>query len=164
MVDGDEVAEMALKAAKRYSSRFERSLGGPALSLKEVEALGSSRSYLVDCRSDEERKISMVKGAISKEAFEATALEPANTQVAVYCTIGYRSGQYATALVKKGWKKVYNCKGIVPFSHEGVELVDGKGESTRRIHVYGSAWDLANPDYETVTFSLWHQITTFLFS
>ena len=103
----------------------------------------------------------MVKGSISKEDFEALDLEPAISQVAVYCTIGYRSGQYATALAKKGWKRVHNCTGIVPFSHENVELVDNEGESTRVIHVYGSAWDLASPDYETVTFGLWKQFTTF---
>ena len=47
----------------------------------------------------------MVKGSISKEDFEALDVEPAISQVAVYCTIGYRSGQYATALAKKGWRE-----------------------------------------------------------
>ena len=110
----------------------------------------------------EERKVSMVEGSISKEDFESLQLEPTTSQVAVYCTIGYRSGQYAASLAKKGWKRVYNCTGIVPFSHEVVKLVNSKGEHTKRIHVYSSAWDQASADYETVTFSLWQQFTTFL--
>ena len=160
----DPSAEKALRAAKAYSSGFENSLGGPALTLKEVEAI--SKYVLVDCRSDKEREISMVKGAVSKETFEVMDLDPAiaETHVAVYCTIGYRSGQYATSLAKKGWKgRVHNTHGIVPFSHEGVELVNPRGEPTKMIHVYGSAWDMASSEYKTVVFGLWSQITTFLF-
>ena len=74
MTDRKDVARKALETAKIYSSGFESTLGGPALSLKEAESLGPPKCVLVDCRSVDERKISMVKGSISKEDFEALDL------------------------------------------------------------------------------------------
>ena len=45
MTDRKDVARKALETAKIYSSGFESTLGGPALSLKEVESLGPQSVY-----------------------------------------------------------------------------------------------------------------------
>ena len=156
------------KVLKSYSAKFEASLGGPALAFAEVYKKTSEnrQAYLVDVRSVAEREVSMVEGALSRDEFEALDLDD-KSEVIVYCTIGYRSGKYACSLKRKGLK-AYNAQGIVPFSHDPscklVKKLRGKGdEPTNKIHVYGPAWDLAGPGYETVTFSLWRQVTTFLF-
>ena len=123
-----------------------------------------------------------------------------------YCTVGYRSGHFATELVRAGWRRrqVFNGLGVVPFSYEAVELVRGslaadpgvdpregegvreaaeeedggakgveeegeevggnqyEGAPTTAIHVYGSTWDLAHPDYLPQTFGSpwWRAFTT----
>lgn len=156
--------ELALAAAKSYTKGFEGALGGPAISYGEFKT--KTGCILIDCRSDKERLVSMVKGAISASEFEnkqMSAESAPDKSIAVYCTIGYRSGQYASRLAKGGWKgRVYNCNGIVPWSHEGVPLVDSEGEPTKNLHVYGSAWNIASPDYKSIMFGLWSQISTFL--
>ena len=103
---------------------------------------------LVDVRSDEERAVSTLPGAVSQEAFEATA--PAGP-VVTYCTIGARSGEYADGLRKQG-RDVRNLAGsLLAWTHAGGPLTDAEGEPTRRVHVYGKRWDLIHSDYEAVT-------------
>ena len=50
MTHDEDVAKKALSTAKFYSSVFEKSLGGPALSLREIEALGPPKCVLRSAR------------------------------------------------------------------------------------------------------------------
>lgn len=120
-----------------------------------------SNMILVDVRSREERAVSMVPGAITSEEFES--LIKCNPEmdksmlIIPYCTIGYRSGKYGSALIRDhGFKNVRNGEGIVLWTYaEGSSLVrkkDGIEESTHKVHTFGSAWDLAADKYSTVQF------------
>lgn len=104
---------------------------------------------VVDVRDDEEREVSMIRGAISQEQFESRRDELAGREVVVYCTIGYRSGLYTRKLVEEGWK-ASNLRGsIVSWTHVEGDLVQN-GAPTRRVHVYGRKWNLLAEGYESV--------------
>jgi rhodanese-related sulfurtransferase len=104
---------------------------------------------IVDVRTDEERAISMIPGAISRLEFEAQQSELGDRTVVTYCTIGYRSGLYAEELKQQGWD-AYNLEGsILAWTHAGQRL-QKEGKETRRLHVYGRKWNLAADDYEAV--------------
>ena len=151
-----------------YTSKFEQC---PAISLSEIEKLrGEGHVYLIliDVRTEEERAVSIVEGALSQRQFEALKLDPeaddcAKHILVTYCTIGFRSGLYGKELAKKGWgDRVRNGEGIVVFSYDSkLKLVDpSTGEDTNRIHCFGSDWDKAHPSKEAVVFGVWGQAKT----
>jgi rhodanese-related sulfurtransferase len=112
--------------------------------------LASGGTVLVDVRSDEERAISMIAGAISSAEFERQAAELEGSPVVTYCTIGYRSSAYAEKLLRDGWN-VRNLEGsILAWTHAGGELVDPAGNPTRRVNVYAERWNLVADGYEPV--------------
>ncbi len=110
---------------------------------------GPEPPVVVDVRDDEEREVSMLPGALSREEFEKRRDELAGREIVTYCTIGYRSGLYTRKLVGEGWK-ASNLRGsIVSWTHVGGELVRD-GAPTRRVHVYGKRWNLVAEGYEAV--------------
>lgn len=129
----------------------------PDVSAAELHAMQErGEVVVVDVRPPEERRVSWIPGAISKQDYEATlqgsgesskaAAEPV---VVTYCTVGYRSGVYAAELRRRG-VDARNLRGsLLAWTHAGLPLVDAAGP-TRRLHVYGARWDLAAADYETV--------------
>lgn len=130
-----------------------------ALAFPEVESIGAvelaaqlasaTPPVVVDVRPEIERAVSMLPGAIGFEVFEAEPPEPGR-RVVVYCTIGARSGAYASTLRKQGLD-VRNFEGsILAWTHAGGALVDAAGESTKRVHVYGKRWNLVADGYEGV--------------
>lgn len=131
-----------------YRSSFE---GTPEMTVEQlVSSPGDELSLvLVDVRTEDERAVSMIPGSISRSEFEARQAELGGRKVVTYCTIGYRSGLYAEQLRRQGWD-AYNLEGsILAWTHAGGALVSD-GAETRRLHVFGSRWDLAAEGYETV--------------
>ena len=59
---------------------------------------------LVDVRTPEEGSLSRLSHSLIVEEYEAREAEykAKNTQVVAYCTVGYRSAQYAGQLQKRG--------------------------------------------------------------
>ena len=105
-------------------------------------------------------------GAITQSEFEA--LDPsayAGKTLVPYCTIGYRSGEYARKLMKRGGRgegcTVLNGAGVVEWTHSsgGESLVTGPASAptqTKQVHVFGPKWDLLREDYTSVTdFKSW---------
>jgi rhodanese-related sulfurtransferase len=120
------------------------------------ERLASEREtlVLVDVRPEDERKVSILPGAISLEDYEARReADPtafADQTVVTYCTVGVRSGFAANKLRKEG-VDVLNFKGsILGWTHADGPLVTPAGEPTRQVHVYGKRWDFAADGYEPV--------------
>jgi sodium/bile acid cotransporter 7 len=103
---------------------------------------------LVDVRDEKERRVSMIPGAVSAEEFEANPDTYVGRVAVAYCTIGHRSSEFAKRLTASG-RPVANLAGsILAWAHAGGPLVSD-GVPTRKLHVYGSRWNLAPEDYET---------------
>lgn len=113
------------------------------------DALPTGDFVLVDVRTERERRVSMLPGAIPASEFERRLAELADRTVVVYCTIGARSSSYARTMGRRGID-VLNLEGsVLAWTHAGGALVQD-GEPTRRLHVYGRRWDLAADGYETI--------------
>ncbi len=132
---------------RRYKRSFPET---PEVTVDELLAMrGREETVIVDGREGAEREVSMIPGAISLEEFERGIDEHKDRAVVVYCTIGYRSGLVTKSLHERGLR-AYNLRGgILAWLDAGQEVADAEGE-TRRVHVYGSKWDLAPEGYETV--------------
>ena len=102
---------------------------------------------LVDVRTDAERAVSVIPGAISEADFDAHRDHFRNLPVIAYCTIGYRSGLFAK---KTAGPKVYNLiGGVLAWARAGQEF-SSADRPTRRVHVYGKEWDLLPDGYTAV--------------
>jgi len=118
------------------------------ITVEEVGRLLEKDSVvLVDIREPREREISMIPGAITAEEFEAAPERYADVAVVAYCTIGHRSSEYAERLISEGYPVLNLSGSILSWTHAGGPLVGPDG-TTRRLHVYGSNWDLAPAAYE----------------
>lgn len=107
-------------------------------------------TVLVDVRTPEEQAVSMLPGAITKDAFEAAQNVYRDQHIVAYCTIGARSGVYADTLRKKGLD-VFNLKGgILAWTNADLPLIDNTGKETNRVHTYGRQWNLVGEGSESV--------------
>lgn len=107
-------------------------------------------TVLVDVRTPTEQAVSMLPGAITRDAFEAARKLYADKTIVTYCTIGARSGEYAEKLQEEGLE-VFNLKGsILSWTQAGLPLVGPDGHATKRVHTYGRKWDLVGDGYEAV--------------
>ena len=103
----------------------------------------------VDVRDSEEQAVSMIPGAITHKKFLENPDFYKGHTVIGYCTIGYRSGQLASKLMKRGIHMINLRGGILAWIHAGGE-VHRDGIPVREVHVYGKTWDLAPSSYKTV--------------
>ncbi len=115
-----------------------------------AEAYGTGDIILVDVRTAEEQAVSMIPGAITKEAFEKDRESYTDMHVVVHCTIGYRSGVYVQELGEQGIEAENLAGSLLLWAHEGLPLEDSEGNSTTRVHVYGKQWDFLPEGYEGV--------------
>jgi sodium/bile acid cotransporter 7 len=144
-------AEKRARIDELYESYKSKFPNAPEMTVETLakELAGPEPPVIVDVRSDEEREVSMIPGAISKKEFEKGRDQFSGREVVTYCTIGYRSGRYTQRLVDDGWD-AHNLRGsILAWTHGGGEL-HRDGSPTRRVHVYGKAWNLAADGYEAV--------------
>lgn len=106
---------------------------------------------LVDIREKKEQNVSMIPGSITQEEFEKNPEKYKGKKIITYCTIGYRSSEYAEKIRKKGFK-AYNLRGsLLTWAHEGGQFVDKMGAKTKKVHVYGKPWSLLPEGFEAIT-------------
>jgi len=140
---------------KRMNALYQKSKlqfpEAPEISAEELmERMKKETVVLVDNREEDERAVSMLPGAISVQEFEDTIASYSGTTVVVYCTIGERSGHYTKKLRKQDID-AYNLKGgVLAWAHAGGTFVDGQGNTTNLVHVYGPRWNLLPDGYEAV--------------
>ena len=150
---------------KFNKSVFPRGKGISYQAAIDLAAETNAKLVFVDCRDPNEISVSKVKDSLSISEFESRLTEYDKQRVIIvpYCTIGLRSGWYATkAKHHFQFENVYNGNGIVLFSHEmanEVIIVNEEGKETNQIHVYGPRWAQWTSDvYTTVTNSTLQQI------
>lgn len=136
------VAEMFRKEAAAFDA--------PVMPIEDAAAHQDTGDLvIVDARSREEMAVSKIPGAISIGEYRGHGEQYEDKEVAVYCTIGRRSGALAEELRSQG-VDAYNLDGsILGWVHDGKPLVDVDGNEVSRVHVYGRTWDLAPTSYET---------------
>jgi rhodanese-related sulfurtransferase len=121
----------------------------PREAMKQME---TGHVLFIDTRKPSEMKVSMLPGAISKEAFLKNPSKYKGWTIIAYCTISYRSGNFAVEMSNKGID-IYNLKGgLLAWVLEGGKVYDTNGE-TKRVHVYGKKWNYLPRGYEPVFFS-----------
>ncbi|KAG7374608.1 rhodanese-like domain containing protein [Nitzschia inconspicua] len=147
-----------------------------------LQGTESSNLTIVDVRTAEEQAVSKIPGAIPLHKLRIQPNPNDEDQIAVYCTVGYRSGREARRLQETypQWKgKIFNLDGILAYSFvEGAPslvtttttttaITSGDATTTtttsnpkptKRLHTYGPNWNCANPDFEAV----WFQKTSFV--
>lgn len=124
--------------------------GVPDITPDALRALLAQGATLVDVRESVERAISIIPGAISAEAFAGRPARDRSRPVVAYCTVGVRSRAWAKARRVEGWDARNLAGSILAWTHAGGDLVTPDGHPTRRVHVYGPAWNVAAPGYEAV--------------
>lgn len=114
--------------------------------LEAMERNKGEQVIFVDTRNWYERRVSMLPGAVTERKFLKNISKYRGRTIIAYCTIGYRSAEFAEDMGEKGIS-VYNLKGgILEWVLEGGKVYNKKGE-TRRIHVYEKEWDYAPDGY-----------------
>jgi len=125
----------------------------PPQAMKQME---TGHVLFIDTRKPSEMKVSMLPGAVSKEAFLKDPSKYKGWTIIVYCTISYRSGNFAVKMSNKGID-IYNLKGgLLAWLLEGGKVYDTNGE-TKRVHVYGKKWNYLPRGYEPVFFSFFEK-------
>jgi rhodanese-related sulfurtransferase len=163
--------EEAKRMSMTYAAKFPSC---PMISSEELFSLMKSEPPLiVDVRDIEECNVSMIPGAVAKKDFEDLLASPLTAPskdklIVVYCTIGYRSGVYATHLIQDcGYKQARNSEGVIlwthlPESRLECKNLDGSASPCDKVHTYGSAWDLADPRYQTVQYGVFLSSLSFI--
>jgi sodium/bile acid cotransporter 7 len=148
---GGKVHDRQRRIARAVASTQRAFPEVPGITAEELKrVLAEDQIVLVDVRTPAERLVSGIPGAVDVAEFESRAAELAGSPVVTYCTIGYRSSDYAKTLLRQGWD-VKNLSGsILAWTHVGGELLDPTGEQTRRVHVFGAKWNLVADGYEPV--------------
>jgi len=100
---------------------------------------------LLDIRSTEEYHVSHLKSAkmIDYDHFKKKDVKdiPLNSQVIVYCSVGYRSEKIGEKLLEMGYSNVKNLYGgIFQWKNEGFEVVNENSNETDSVHTYNKSW------------------------
>lgn len=127
-----------------------RALGFQDVPEIEPDGLSTLDSpVLVDVREPEERAVSMLPGAITKERFDADREGFRGRTIVPYCTIGARSGRFTKQLVGDGWD-ARNLKGsVLAWTFTGQPL-DSEEGPTRTVHTYNEKWALTAEGYDAI--------------
>lgn len=105
---------------------------------------------LVDVRSERETAVSIIPGAVTRDAYERDASKYAGFRIVPYCTVGVRSGRYARKLLEQGVDAVNFEGSIIAWVEAGLPLVTIDGEATRRVHTWSRSIRVP-AGYEQVT-------------
>jgi rhodanese-related sulfurtransferase len=119
----------------------------PAEARKLLEA---GLAVLVDVRPPGECRISQLPGAMTAAEFLSCPESYRGKTVIAYDTVGLRSGLFAEKLRKQGIGIANLQEGLLGWLHAGGKIYDGKGNETRRVHIYGCMWNYAPLEYEAV--------------
>jgi rhodanese-related sulfurtransferase len=142
----EQVLEMYAKYKQNDFSEI------PDFAAAEAMSLADSLAFVIlDVREPKEREVSILAGSVDRKTYDEHRQEWKGRPVLVYCTIGYRSGLATKKLREEGVEAYNIIGGMLGWAHAGGEVLDGKTlEPTRRIHIYGSRWNLLPPGWQGV--------------
>ncbi|EFL51984.1 Rhodanese domain protein [Solidesulfovibrio fructosivorans JJ]] len=144
-------ADDAARKARVYElfAQYKKDFpNAPEVSAEDAVSLWRQGKLLpIDVREPTERAVSTLPGAVTAEEYLADPGRFGDKRPVAYCTIGYRSGQWAEAKAREGLPVANMAAGLLGWLHAGGTLVDAKGEPTKTVNVYGRTWDLAPKGY-----------------
>ena len=152
-------AEKEAAVYRLYTSYEHAFSAVRSISAREaLDVYRQGKAVFVDVREPAEMEISMLPGAVSVEDYETRAGQIKDKRVIAYCTIGYRSGEFAEKMVERG-VMVFNLEGgILAWVWEGGVLHNAAGQAVKQVHVYAEKWDLAPAGYATTRFGFWQRL------
>eukprot|EP01012_Entosiphon_sulcatum_P053758 TRINITY_DN74049_c0_g1_i1.p1 TRINITY_DN74049_c0_g1~~TRINITY_DN74049_c0_g1_i1.p1 ORF type:complete len:182 (-),score=26.63 TRINITY_DN74049_c0_g1_i1:103-618(-) len=147
-------AEDSRRVIEEKFQKFQASFTGlGSVSSEELRdmILAGTPLTLVDCRDEEEQRVSMIKGSVAEQQLNVDSLDRDAT-VVTYCTAGKRSGDFALKLKSRNFTKVFNSPGIVSFSHVAPELLiePATNAPTRRVHTWSATFAFTGEGVEAV--------------
>lgn len=134
-----------------YAKKFDDIPHVPAGQVAQLIEQGED-VLLVDVREAEEYGVSRIQGAVridpdqwSWDVVEGLREAAEGKTVVLYCSVGYRSSQMASAiregLLDRGARNVVNMiGGIFAWHNTGRPLVDAGGNQTPWVHPYDRYW------------------------
>ena len=99
---------------------------------------------LLDVREPTEYRVSHLANAQQVDPGSDPAMLglPEDQPIVTYCSVGYRSAEYAQKLRQAGFTDVRNLEGsIFAWANEGRPLV-GNGHPAGQVHPYNKTWGL----------------------
>lgn len=115
-----------------------------------IQLMKQHNVVTVDVRTDAERRVSIIPGAISAAEFARANFKHVDRPVICYCTIGYRSAMYAQAMKQRGVSISSFNGSIIAWCQAGQQLITPNGRDTKNVHIYGPKWNLLPPEYKAV--------------
>ncbi|MBK7939615.1 MAG: rhodanese-like domain-containing protein [Lewinellaceae bacterium] len=117
----------------------------PEVQVQQVAA-DSAATLFLDAREPKEFEVSHIQGAmhVGYDHFDMTQLSDIqkDTNIVVYCSVGYRSEKIAEKLLAAGYKNVSNLYGgIFEWVNQGHPVHDEKGQ-TNEVHAYSKTWGI----------------------
>ena len=99
---------------------------------------------LLDARTRREFDESQLKGAQNAETVSAALSllqgRAKDTPIVVYCSVGYRSGAVAQALIENGYTRTRNLEGsLFEWANSGLPVYQGNRPVTK-VHPYDASW------------------------
>jgi len=125
--------------------------------LKKAIDENEKNLLVLDARESKEYEISHIPGALyaGYDNFDTNAWsnKSKNTNIVVYCSIGYRSEKVGEKLKKMGFRNVQNLYGsIFEWVNRGYPVYDINGRITTKVHAYNKSWSrwVLNPKMEKI--------------
>lgn len=120
----------------------------------DVENIEPSKVILVDVRAPKEQEVSVIPGSINQIEFENKLLTKDSSDfkdktIVAYCTIGYRSGEWATDMSSKGYKVQNLTGGVLAWSH-AKKRFSKNGNTTNKVHTYSKSWNFLAKGYVAI--------------
>jgi sodium/bile acid cotransporter 7 len=130
---------------KGYKQKFNK------IAWIDVNNLELAKVILVDVREPEEQDVSVIPGSITQIEFENKILTTDSSDfkgktIVAYCTIGYRSAEWATDMASKGYEVKNLTGGVLAWSH-AKKLFSKNGVTTNKVHTYSQSWNFLAKGY-----------------
>lgn len=102
---------------------------------------------ILDAREKIEFDVSHIEGAkhVGYDNFRKSALKDIDrdTELIVYCSVGYRSEKIGEKLEKLGFQNVKNLRGgIFEWKNKGFPVVNNQGDTTNKVHAFDKNWGI----------------------
>jgi len=120
------------------------------ITVEQLLQLGDKENFvLIDLRSEEEREVSIIPGALTSEVFEQNLNRSKGHTAVTYCTTGTRSGLYAKKLQERHLPVRNLVGGVIAWALEGQLFENFKGKCNR-VHVFKKNWNILPDEYDAV--------------